>query len=159
GNLYTFNGRKTGKKEYSIKLNGKIIHPKVEDGYAIIKRSWQAGDTVGLHLPMKVQTIQANNKVKDDRGKIALQRGPLAYWLEGPDNTNEKVLNMIVDPNQSFETSYNSHLLDGVTVIRGNGKEAKKMNGEMKTTPVDFTAIPYYTWANRGGHEMTVWIP
>ncbi len=158
--LYTFEGKQKTTESYSISLNGKEIHPKLEEGYLVLQRTWKKGDSINLHLPMQVQVVHANPKVKDDQAKITLERGPLVYCLEGPDNPDDKVLNMIIDPQQSFKTDYQKQLLDGITVINGKGKTLRRtMDGGIKTNPVRFTAIPYYTWANRGGHEMTVWIP
>jgi DUF1680 family protein len=126
--LYNFKNLDQGTSKtstgYLIQLNGEIIHPEVKKGYAIINKTWNKGDQINLKFPMKVHVITANHKVKADRGKVSLQRGPLMYCLEGPDNLNDQVLNLVMDSDQTFTTSFKP-----------------------------------YTWANRGGHEMTVWIP
>lgn len=157
-NLYTF--KNDAPVNYSIKVNGKKVNPKIENGYVIIKRTWEKGDKINLNFTMKVHVLIANQKVKDDSHKIALQRGPLVYCLEGPDNPDKHVLNMVGTPDQKFATSFQPNLLDGITVIRGKAEATRRtLDGKIKTTQVEMTAIPYYTWANRGGHEMTVWIP
>lgn len=156
--LYTF--EQASPLDYSIKVNDQLIKPDLKKGYAVIKRTWKKGDKVTLVLPMNVQVIRANDQVKDDRQKIALQRGPLVYCLEGPDNPDQQVLNMVVDPHQTFATAFRPDLLDGVTIIKGEAVSTKRtLEGKIETTPEKMIAIPYYTWANRGGNEMTVWIP
>lgn len=158
GDLYAFS--RNLPDNFSIRLNGKLIHPVVEDGYVNIQRTWKQGDSVELNLPMEVRVLTAKDKVKDDLNKIALQRGPLVYCLEGPDNYRGKILNLVVDPHQKFTTSFQPDLLDGITVIRGNARSAQRLpDSSIKYTPESITAIPYYTWANRGRNDMTVWIP
>lgn len=145
---------------YSIQINGKSIHPLIENGYAVIQRTWKKGDKINIRFPMEVHAIAANDKVVADRDKIALQRGPLVYCLEGPDNPAGHVLNMVVNPDQKFTAVFQPNLLDGVTVIRGKAEVTHNdSDGMIENTKGEMTAIPYYTWANRGGHEMTVWIP
>ncbi|MBX5439837.1 MAG: glycoside hydrolase family 127 protein [Thermoflavifilum sp.] len=155
--LYTFTN--LSSKTWSIEINGKMIHPSLENGYAVIKRNWQKGDEIVLNLPMEVRTIAANPQVKADIGKIALQRGPLVYCLEWPDNPDHHVLNLIIDPHQHFESHFEANLLNGVEVIQGRAQSARReLDGKIQTTEVHFTAIPYYAWANRGPGEMTVWM-
>ena len=156
--LYIF--KKEQPVTYSIKVNGKLVHPTIENGYALIRRTWHKGDKIEIHFPLKVHVIEANHHVKSDRDKIALQRGPLVYCLEGPDNPDGHVLDMVVDPDQKFTTVFEHDLLDGVTVIKGKAEAIEHApGGNLKSTQEGMTAIPYYAWANRGGHEMTVWIP
>lgn len=156
--LYTF--RKELSVAYSIRVNGKSMHPQIENGYALIPRIWHKGDKIEIHFPMEVQMIEANHQVKSDRDRIALQRGPLVYCIEGPDNPDDHVLNMAVDPDQKFTTVFQPDLLDGITVIRGKAKAIQGTpDGKIEATQEEMTAIPYFTWANRGAQEMTVWIP
>ncbi|MBX6380718.1 MAG: glycoside hydrolase family 127 protein [Thermoflavifilum aggregans] len=155
--LYTFVN--TSSAPYTIQLNGQTIHPDLEKGYAVITRTWKKGDQIVLHFPMDVRVMEANPQVKADVGRIALQRGPLVYCLEWPDNADHHVLNLIVDPHQRFTTLFKPDLLDGVQVIQGQALSARRtLEGKIQTMPVHFTAIPYYAWANRGPGEMTVWM-
>jgi DUF1680 family protein len=158
GSLYAFKNETA--VNYTIKINGKPVHPHVKNGYALISRTWQKGDVAALHLPVNVHVIVADSLVKDDRNKIALQRGPLVYCLEGPDNSGDKVLNMVVNPHQKFIAAFQPDLLNGVMVIKGKAEAVRRTSdGKIETLQEEMTAIPYYTWANRGGNEMTVWIP
>jgi len=147
--------------DISISVNGKIIRPKTEKGFAVINRSWKAGDKVSITIPMPVRKVLAHENVKDDIGKIALERGPIVYCLEDKDNKDERVLNLLINKEENTESSFVSSLLDGVQVISGNIQSLKRseLNDEIIKTNQEFTAIPYYSWANRGPSDMMVWIP
>jgi DUF1680 family protein len=109
---------------------------------------------------MEVQKIAASEKVKDDIGKVALQRGPLVYCAEWPDNGG-KVANLIVPTTASFTAEYKPSLLNGVVVIRSEVPAIEIGEGgqSIQTVKKPMTAIPYYAWAHRGRGEMTVWFP
>lgn len=154
--LYTFLTPVNDKP--TLKVNGKTVSPSIEKGYARIERQWQKGDTIELDLPMPVRRVIAHQAVKADLGKVALQRGPLVYCLEGPDNDG-KVLNMVIADDAKFRSEHRSDLLGGVTVITGKARLAKRTgSGEVVSVGTKaFTAIPYYAWAHRGRAQMTVW--
>ena len=132
----------------------------MENGYAVLKRKWKKGDVIEVNLPMEVRRIIANTKVKDDAGKIALQRGPLIYCAEWKDN-NGLASNMIVPKNATFKTQYERDLLNGVMVLKADVKSINvdPSGQSISTQTATLTAIPYYSWANRGKGEMTVWFP
>lgn len=153
GDLYAFSGMSDERPE--IAVNGRSVSFKTENGYAVIRRDWKKGDQVSLRLPMDVQVVTANSQLKEDGGKVALERGPLVYCLEGPDLPGDRVLDVSVDPHQAFTTAFMPDLLGGVTVIKGKARTA----GTAPAAEEPLVAIPYYAWANRGGHEMTVWMP
>lgn len=151
------------KKENPIvlTLNGKPVSYKMEKGYAVLNRSWKKGDAIAFELPMKVEKVFANEKVKDDRNRFALQRGPLVYCLEGPDNKDSAVQNIVVDKAVDVQVVTRPDLLNGVTVLQMKGSSAKRQlnSDELIRSEQTVTAIPYYSWANRGPSEMEVWIP
>ncbi|MCO5945733.1 glycoside hydrolase family 127 protein [Mucilaginibacter flavidus] len=152
--LYSFENESSSKIE--IKLNGHPLKYHIENGYAVINREWKKGDKVQVNLPMDVEKITANKTLVDDRNKIALQRGPIVYSAEWKDN-NGKVSNLMIPDNAIFKPQYEKDILNGVTVLKG---EAIRRGGLRKgTKKVVLTAIPYYSWANRGPGEMTVWFP
>lgn len=138
--LYSFAAHKAAA--VSVVINGKPIKYEVKDGYAVISRTWKPNDQVQMSLPMEVRKVVASQNIKDDLGKVALQRGPLVYCAEWADN-NGKVTNLSVPLAAGFKPQFQKDLLSGVTVIYGAG----------------LTAIPYFAWANRGKGEMTVWFP
>lgn len=133
----------------------------MEKGYAVLQRTWKAGDKLTLRLPMEVQKVIANPEVKADTGRFALERGPVMYCLEGPDNKDGIVQNIVVDKNTAVKAVYQPGLLKGVTVLEMNGHALNRQpnSNQLLQTDQTVTAIPYYAWANRGASEMTVWIP
>lgn len=151
--LYAFQNKSAAK--ISLKLNGKAVAYKVENGYAVINRQWKKGDNIGLNLPMEVKKVIANKALVDDKGKTALQRGPIIYCAEWKDNGGT-VSNLAIPANAAFKPVTEPNLLNGVTVLKG--EILSKTKGEA-AKKVELTAIPYYSWANRGKGEMTVWFP
>ncbi|WP_167516222.1 MULTISPECIES: beta-L-arabinofuranosidase domain-containing protein [Mucilaginibacter] len=159
GDLYTFMDKKSFP--LTLMINGQAKSFETEKGYAVLKRTWKKGDKVSLLLPMETEKVLANPQVKDDRGRFAFERGPIVYCLEGPDNKDSLVQNILIDKNAIADANYHADLLNGVDVISAEGKSAKR---QLKTDSILQTdqmvkAIPYYAWANRGPSEMTVWIP
>lgn len=145
---------------FSVMLNGTPADYRMDKGYAVITRKWKKGDVIVLDLPMPVRRITAIDEVKENRGRIALQRGPLVYCFEHPDN-NAEVMNIIVPDNVSFTSEFRPGLLNGVVVLKALApvvtisSDGLKVNTELK----EITAIPYYSWANRGRGQMQVWMP
>jgi DUF1680 family protein len=136
--------------EIVLKVNGQPFHYRADHGYAVIDRTWKKGDKVELDLPMQVKEVVAIDSVKADRGKVALQRGPIIYAAEWKDN-NGAVSDLQIPRQVSFKPEFEKSLFTGVTVLKG------KVLREGK--PAEMTAIPYCDWANRGKGEMTVWFP
>jgi len=156
--LYSFASAPTQK--VAIKINGQPVDYPIEKGYALLKRKWKKGDVLEVSLPMEVRKIVANEKVKDDIGKVALQRGPLMYCAEWPDN-NGKVSNFIMPSSTVFTSEFKPELLNGVLTLKANVPTVTiDANGEnINTTKKPFVAIPYYAWAHRGKGEMMLWFP
>lgn len=142
--LYTYTDGPAG---YDIRVNGSKVKAPVCNGYAVITRTWEPGDTVEIGLPMNVRRIRANEKVSADRGMLALERGPIVYCLEGKDQPGGTVFDKYIPEGTAIEASYVPDLLGGIVVLSG------------KAGDVPFKAIPYSTWNNRGPDQMAVWIP
>ena len=145
GDLYSFITPSTDS--VSVTVNGKAVSYKSEKGYAVIDREWKQGDVVNYMLPMSIHRVEANKKVADDLGKVAIERGPIVYCLEGVDNP--AIDQVSISANTKMTSSFNSKLLSGIQIISG-----RNVSGNEK-----FTAIPYYVWNNRGANKMKVWIP
>ncbi|NLE32285.1 MAG: glycoside hydrolase family 127 protein, partial [Bacteroidales bacterium] len=130
------------------------------DGYIALNRKWKKGDKVSISFPMSVKRVKAHELVEDDLGKVSLERGPIVYCLEWPDN-DEKVLNTVLEDNVSVSaTSYMPNELKGIVRLEANALSTKKgANQEIIRVPKAIKAIPFYAWANRGQGEMAVWIP
>jgi uncharacterized protein len=154
--LYKFENNSTATT--TIKVNGQPFAYNIQNGYAVINRTWKKNDKVEVMLPMEVRTVTANENVKDDIGKIAIQRGPLMYCAEWADN-NGKTSHFILPAGTVFNNEFNSDLLNGVMVLKAEVPAVVIEGNNISTQKKSFTAIPYYSWANRGKGEMNVWFP
>lgn len=154
--------------EPSLKVNGKAVASlEKARGYARIQKKWQHGDVVDLSLPMPVQRIKAHPLVKDDIGRVAIQRGPVVYCLEAVDNGGA-VRNLFIPREAPLRTQWHPDLLGGVTVIKGSAFALHRAPWPNSLylpagmvpgiTPCEFTAIPYFANANRQSGEMMVWM-
>ena len=151
--LYTFGSKANNK--VVIKVNGVAVDYKTENGYAIIDKSWNKNDVVEVNLPLDVRRVYSD-KLTDDIGKVAIQRGPLMYCAEWADNDG-KVTNIILPSSSAFTSEFNPNLLNGVTTLKANIQKVEIANNQVSTVQRQLIAIPYYAWANRGTGEMTVW--
>jgi DUF1680 family protein len=158
GNLYKTD---QSKLPVLITVNGQTLQYKVDKGYAVINRTWKKGDKVSVDLPMRPQRIFANTAVKADVGRFAIQYGPVVYCLEGVDNKDSVIQNIVVDSAAPMQVNYAVNLLKGVNVITMDGEATKRQlnTDELLTSKQKVAAIPYYAWDNRGPGEMEVWIP
>ncbi|GAB3569135.1 glycoside hydrolase family 127 protein [Spirosoma luteolum] len=142
-----------------LTLNGRALPYRLENGYAIVARTWRKGDVVRLALPMPIQRLVASPDVKADLQKVALQRGPMVYCAEWPDAPDGHVLDLVLPNDAPLTTSYDASLLDGVALITGTAQRVSRTGAAGLTTqPTPLRAIPYYAWANRGNGEMSVWL-
>ncbi|WP_244518882.1 glycoside hydrolase family 127 protein [Arachidicoccus rhizosphaerae] len=144
-------------------LNGKNVDYQLVNGYAVINRKWSKGDQISFDLPMPVKKILANPEVKADAGRFAFQRGPIVYCIEGADRKDSSVMHLVIDTAAQVRTSYATHKLGGIEELEIPGYLLKRKDANEGTavekSPTQVTAIPYYSWNNRGSDEMEVWIP
>lgn len=159
GDLYQFTSKEN--KPVMMTLNGKPVAYAMEKGYAVVSRKWKKGDKVQVQFPMVTQKVLAHQSVKDDNGRFALQRGPLVYTLEWADNKDSSVQNILIDKAAPVQAQFRNDLLGGVMVLNTTGVGAKRQvnSDALIKTQQPVTAIPYFSWANRGTGEMMVWIP
>ncbi len=159
GNLYTYADGLSPKTV--LKVNGKTIKPEISKGYAIISRNWEKGDNVTVELPMKVRRVVADSRVLADKGKIAIERGPVVFCAEWPYISGHRVLNLLFDEKADFSVAFIDTLLGGVQAIKTTARPAKyNLKKEVeKGDPLDILLIPYYAWNNKGAGEMAVWLP
>ena len=140
-NLYAFaDGLQS---QYSVKINGEVIKTELQQGYCSISRDWKTGDVVELSLDLQPRLVKANNQVEADRGRVAVQCGPIVYCAESPDN----------------EQSIGSITLNGQTQLKVEWQPEKLHGINQIVTDNGVTLIPYYAWAHRGVSDMEVWIP
>jgi DUF1680 family protein len=152
-NLYGF--AEPTAEQPALQVNGKAQKLEMDKGFARLRRRWRAGDIIDLDLPMPVRRGVANEAVEADRGKAAIQRGPLVYAVEFVDNGG-RALNLTLPLDARLDTAFHPELLGGVQVVTGPAT-ATDVNGTPHQTTL--VAIPYYAWNNRGKGEMIVWIP
>jgi DUF1680 family protein len=148
------------KQDITVNVNGESVPLDMENGYVSIERAWEPGDVIELTLPMSIRRVEAHDNVDADRGKVALERGPLVFCAEWPDNPDGHVRNFLLDDNTPLKTEFLPDLLRGVQVIRGTVDSYRVIDdeGNVKKSEKDFMAIPYYAWAHRGKGEMAVWL-
>ncbi|WP_297335057.1 glycoside hydrolase family 127 protein [Algoriphagus sp.] len=158
GGLYQFANKVD--QTVQIQVNGEPYSFQTEKGYAILAKSWKKGDKITVNLPMPVRMVKSHDQVSTNQDKLAIQRGPLIYAAEWADQEDQKVLNVVLQPDSEFSVKYNSALLGGVNTIHSQAKALiENENGELESRPKELTLIPYYAWAHRGPGEMQVWLP
>jgi DUF1680 family protein len=157
-------------KEYSLKINGNPYSAQPDpSGYLAIRREWQSGDQVDYEMEMPIRPVFPNPAVRQLEGRIAIQRGPLVYCLEGVDNGGIILDRISLDPqmiSRTFTEEYRPDLLGGVTIIHGKGYAIDETGWQdelyREEAPtereVEITAVPYCVWDNRAPGEMRVWL-
>ena len=158
-----------------VAVNGKSVEGAQAGHYLPIRRQWSPGDTVSLNFPMPPEVVASNPRVSENRGRVAVQRGPVVYCMEQVDQPNTPAMADVAivakqPAGKAFQTEYKADLLDGVTVLHHNGAALEVSSGSEalympattdtpKTRPQSLTLIPYYVWANREATAMQVWVP
>lgn len=136
----------------SLTLNGEPVEATPgEDGYVRLERTWKSGDVVELNLPMPVRRVYSHEKIEGDAGRVALMRGPVVYCFEGIDNDGLDLFKLSLPGDSELTAVHRPELLDGMTVVHGTGLDAQDHSAKL-------TAIPYFSWANRGKTPMNLWI-
>lgn len=155
--LYTYSdGKRPG---YSVKVNGEEVNSTLEQGYFTLERKWKKGDRVELAFDMEVRTVKANAKVEADRGRMAVERGPIVYCAEWPDN-DFNVLSVLMNQHPQFEVVEKPDLLYGLNQIKTSVQTLEyDEQGRLLAKDQQLTLIPYYAWAHRGPGNMAVWLP
>jgi DUF1680 family protein len=163
-------------KSAKVAVNGKSVEGAKPGEYLAIRRRWSPGDTVTLAFPMAAEIVASNPRVEENLGRVAVQRGPIVYCMEGLDQnaaaTDFSEVAIVVNPKslKTFEVEHKPSLLEGVTVLKHGGavRDSASEKGPLyadasaaapKTRAESLTLIPYYAWANRKPTEMQVWIP
>lgn len=154
-------------KTFSVQVNGEPVELPVENGYIVVHRKWNKGDTIVLDLHMTPEFLECHPNVKDNEGRIALRRGPVIYCVEAEDNPGVNVRNLKIPKDGKLEVEYRN-ILGGIVAIKGKGFFVDPDSWESLYLPIEeagrlekettFTVIPYYAWANRTPGPMEVWI-
>ncbi len=182
--LYGYAGH--GDAMISLRVNGKAVALDMDKGFARIRRTWKKGDRVDVAFPMDARRVTAHAAVKDDAGFVAVERGPLVYCAEAPDNGG-RALNIVLPDGAALHPEKRPGLLGGIVVLEGEalaadpsavtrireaaGKDAaaddeeeappasrRRLAPAAALKPHPLVLIPYYAWAHRGPGEMSVWL-
>jgi hypothetical protein len=173
---FTFHLRIPGwAQSAQASVNNKPVSGVEPGEYLPIQRKWSAGDVIQLQMEMPAQVIQANPRVIDDAGRVAVQRGPLVYCLEELDQPHgvslvNIALDLVNTPSENFQSEFQTTLLGGVVVLRHVGRayendaDARALYSgysgvQTESRQIPLTFIPYYAWANRQATSMQVWTP
>jgi hypothetical protein len=154
--LYSYtDGKRLG---YRVSVNNQELYPEIRD-YITIDRKWKKGDKVQIHFDMEPRVVRANNKVEADRGMVAVERGPLVYCAEHPDNDFD-IFSALVNQEPQFQLGKAE--IAGIPVVTLTTEaQALDFNKQGKLTVKDqeLTLIPYFAWCHRGSGKMRVWLP
>lgn len=150
---------------WDVRVNGIGIESKIERGYIVVDREWRTGDVISLELDMPIRFVYANPNVRQMIGRVALQRGPVVYCVEGVDHDKVDVNRLVINEN-GWEAEHRATLLGGVMVLKGKGVALSQNDwGEElyrfaspQIDPITLTAVPYSVWGNRGASSMRVWL-
>lgn len=156
GGLYSFTS--ASKNKVSIKINGRSIKYSTEKGFAVLNRTWKAGDKVIIDLPFESRTVKSVPEIKFTTGKVAVTRGPLVYCIEGTDLDDKRVLDKVLVADSKIHARFVPEKLGGIVQLTANGKKVSLVNQHKNITAADLIFIPYYAWANRADDPMTIWI-
>jgi DUF1680 family protein len=158
GDLYQF--KELNPLQINILLNGVSVPYKEELGYAVIEREWKKGDKITFELPMEIKRVTARPEVKAANNRVALQRGPIIYCVEGTDNEG-KAWHFVLPDNELVKASFDKNMLGGIMTLQFNAPSVKiSADGlNVSTSKQNITAIPYFSWCNRGQTPMQVWLP
>jgi hypothetical protein len=149
-----------GTDALTLAVNGEPVKPEIVQGFAVLRRTWKAGDAIELSLPMGVRRVWSHEKVVANSGRVALERGPVVYCAEAADNGG-RAFNLVLPDDAPLEARHRGDLLGGVTVVTGRALalQASEDGRSVVTREQDFLAVPYHVWAHRGDGEMAVWLP
>jgi len=133
--------------ETELRINGKQYYDGLTSGkYVEIVRNWLDNDSLDIAFKMKAMLVKSNQRIKNNRGRVAISNGPLIYCLEQKDNKDLDIFTAIIKKDQDLNVKFQPEMLGGVNIIVGEDSSGK-----------DFTAIPYYAWNNRGADKMQIW--
>jgi DUF1680 family protein len=153
GSLYAYADKVS--KPTTISVNGQSVGAVPDRmGYVSLSRQWNNGDVVEIEFPVEARKVVADQRVTQNRRRLAVERGPIVYCAEWPDAEGRRVLDLLVDAAAELRPAVDKGLYGGVTVIETQARTIS--NPSLPARPVRL--IPYYLWANRGAGEMSLWL-
>ena len=156
--LYTYTDNK--QLGLTVAVNGTPVSTQPsDDGYLTLDGKWKKGDKIQIHFDMEPRTVRANPRVEADRGRIAVERGPLVYCAEHPDNSFD-IFTALLNQQPSFRLGNGTVAGTTITTITTNVQTlAYGQDGKLATADQTLTLIPYYAWCHRGKGKMRIWLP
>ena len=155
GGLYSYTD--STNQLATVAVNGARVAAAPDRlGYVTLDRTWHQGDVIDVGFPLEPRRIVADARVKEARGRVAIERGPIVYCAESPDVEGGNALELFVDPASALTPVANQSLVTqgSVTVIRADATSIARPTSD--AGPI--TLIPYHLWANRGAGTMSVWV-
>ena len=144
---------------YRVMVNGQEVEGELHNGYLTINRKWKKNDVVEIHFDMLPRLVKANEKVAADRGRVAVERGPVGYCAEWSDN-DFNVHTLLMNRPPELRVVEKPELLYGLNQIVTDAQALSyDKAGKLAVKDVKLTLIPYYAWAHRGEGDMEVWLP
>lgn len=155
-------------KSATVEVNGEPADVAPEPGtFVTISRSWQAGDTLTLTMPMEIEMVEGHPRIEEVRNQVAIKRGPIVYCIESPDlPEGVGILDVYIRRDADLRIERRPDFLGGVATIHA-GVELRRDKPhamyETAATPQwkshEIQLTPYFAWSNRGAAEMTVFMP
>src|SRR5262245_18722476 len=152
GTLYSYADRVEGRATIAINRTSVGATPD-ESGYVTLDRRWTNGDAIEIEFPMAVRRVVADRRVAENRGRTAVERGPIVYCAEWPDAEGGGVIDALFDVTR-VSPAVDRSLFGGVTTLRAGARPM----ADPSARPRPVTLLPYHLWANRGAGEMAVWL-
>ncbi len=144
---------------YSVKVNGQEMKADLQDGYFVVERKWKKGDKVQIHFDMEPRLVKANGLVDADKGRAAIERGPLVYCAEWPDNDCD-VLSVLLNQDPKYTMGTKEIQNTQVQTLTTDAQTLSfDTDGRLTAKDERLVLIPYYAWAHRGNGNMAVWLP
>jgi DUF1680 family protein len=153
GSLYSYVDK--ADRPVTMTVNGRRISAAADRmGYVSLDRQWKNADVVELNFPIETRWVVADERVKETRGRMAIERGPIVYCVEAPDAASGQALGLLFDPARQPKPEVDGSFFGGVSVLHTEARSITTPSSAAR--PVRL--IPYYLWANRGVAEMSVWL-
>ncbi|HSL70112.1 MAG TPA: beta-L-arabinofuranosidase domain-containing protein [Longimicrobiales bacterium] len=153
GSLYAYTDRMT--RPTTVAINGQSVAAVPDQlGYITLDREWRNGDRIDVEFPVEIRKVTADERVRENHGRMAIERGPIVYCVEWPDCADGAALDLLFDAGAQLTPRTERELLGGIAVIETTARSLTKPGVAAK--PVRL--IPYYLWANRGAGQMSVWL-
>ncbi len=155
--LYEYADGKQPKYEFTV--NGETVNGELQNGYFCIERKWKKDDIVRVHFDMEPRIVVANNQIKADECRVAVERGPIVYCAEAVDN-EFSIGSVIVGDNPDIKVVSKPEMLYGINQLVVSAQSLfYDKSGRVGVKDVNLNLIPYYAWCHRGQDDMIVWFP